>query len=661
MASIRKSFNLRNGVQVDDDNFIVNSNGLVGIGTSVPTEILDVYGGNIRTNENVIANELTSFNLSVSGVTTENKLNIDSYINVGVTSITSGIITSYIGVVTYYGDGGSLLNLPTSQWLDVDVGLGFTSIYAQGFVGIATIDPRYVLQVGGNNNINAFTNGVGIDSEGNIRATGIITAFNFVGIGSLLTQIDADNVTLGKLNNSRLPENVSITGIITAGNYFSGSLVGVADTANDVTPSSSISVTGLKVTGVSTADNLLNVQGSVGIGTISTNADLHIRRSGISSLRLTSDGSFPSRIIIGRNAINTNSNAEIRFGNTDDAFQFSTENSLDIINYDSGNFNYYNNISGGSGNYYWFSNASIVRMVLTSTGNLGIGATLQPSRTLDVVGTSTVSSNSYVGADFFVVGNAFIGGSLNVGPINASGQTLIQNRIGVSTNNPSYTLQVGGNPLNANGGVGIGSDGFLRIRNDIATVRNVNATGIVTSTGLVVNGNANISGNLAVGSIDGNVTDITNIDADNITSGTLNTARLPNNITVSGNITGSGFIGNGSQITTLNATNISSGTLNTARLPNNITVSGTITGSGFIGNGSQITTLSASNVTSGTLNTARLPDNITIDGILTANSLSTNGNARIQISLNTDSNPGELTLTAYSGAVSFGSVTLQLS
>ena len=44
MANYRKSFNLRNGVQIDDDNFIVNANGLVGIGTSIPREFLDVRG-----------------------------------------------------------------------------------------------------------------------------------------------------------------------------------------------------------------------------------------------------------------------------------------------------------------------------------------------------------------------------------------------------------------------------------------------------------------------------------------------------------------------------------------------------------------------------------------------------------------------------------------
>ena len=65
MANIRKSFNFRNGVQVDDDNFIVNANGLVGIGTSIPSEVLDVYG-NIRVSETLISRQINSQNLNVT-------------------------------------------------------------------------------------------------------------------------------------------------------------------------------------------------------------------------------------------------------------------------------------------------------------------------------------------------------------------------------------------------------------------------------------------------------------------------------------------------------------------------------------------------------------------------------------------------------------------
>ena len=214
MANIRKSFNLRNGIQVDDDNFIVNANGLVGIGTSVPTEVLDVYG-NIKLSETLTSKQVSSQNLNITGVTTVSNLISQSFVKVGVTSITSGIITATTGVVTYYGDGGSLLNLPTSQWLDVDVGLGFTSIYAQGNVGVGTIDPRFAFQIGGNNNLSSFQRGVGINSLGDIYATGTITSNNFVGIGSSITLIDATNITLGTLNNSRLPSNLNISGIIT--------------------------------------------------------------------------------------------------------------------------------------------------------------------------------------------------------------------------------------------------------------------------------------------------------------------------------------------------------------------------------------------------------------------------------------------------------------
>ena len=44
MANYNKQFNFRNGVQVDDDNLVVSPTGLVGIGTTVPTELLDVRG-----------------------------------------------------------------------------------------------------------------------------------------------------------------------------------------------------------------------------------------------------------------------------------------------------------------------------------------------------------------------------------------------------------------------------------------------------------------------------------------------------------------------------------------------------------------------------------------------------------------------------------------
>lgn len=588
MASIRKSFNFRNGVQVDNDNFIINSNGLVGIGTSVPTEILDVYG-NFKLSETFTSKNINSTNLNTSGISTFTEVRVGNAITI---SSSSGIITAN----AFYGNGATLSNIvgySTEAWI---VNVEKTGISTTLSVGIGTTaNTLFSLLINGNpaqtgvNGISFVGSNGNIRTSGNVNAAGTITANTFSGI------ITATDLT-GTINNERFPSNVNISGIITAGNYFSGNLVGTADFADDVTPSSSISITGLNV-GVSTVANVLNVQGSIGIGTNITNADLHIRRSGISSLRLTSTGNFPSRFILGRNSGTNDGNGELRFGNNS-GDTYSTESSLDVINYDDGNLNYYNNYSGGSGSHYWFS-GTLVKMALTSSGKLGIGITT-PTETFEVVGTSTVTSNSYVGADFRVVGNIISGGSLTVGAISASGQTIIQNTVGITTNNPQYTLQIGSSPLNSGGGVGISSDGNIRLRNDIPIVRNINSTGIVTSSGLVVNGNSNITGVLTASTIN-----FTNLGA-----------------------------GDGSLLTNLNADNIDTGTLDNSILPDNINVSGVITATNFSGNGSSLTTLNASNLSSGTIPGARLQSNYSISGILTATSLSTSaGGGRIQISI----------------------------
>ena len=42
MSNYTKSFNFRNGVQVDDSSLVVNAAGLVGVGTTRPEKRLDV-------------------------------------------------------------------------------------------------------------------------------------------------------------------------------------------------------------------------------------------------------------------------------------------------------------------------------------------------------------------------------------------------------------------------------------------------------------------------------------------------------------------------------------------------------------------------------------------------------------------------------------------
>ena len=126
----------------------------------------------------------------------------------GGVSIVAGVVTaSGTGVATYFGDGGNLLNLPTSQWVDVDSGFGYTSIYAAGNVGVGTTLPAFTFQVAGNQDlsVSGFAAGVGISSDGDVLITGVTTSSKFVGIGSDLTLLNADNVSSGTLSTSRLP------------------------------------------------------------------------------------------------------------------------------------------------------------------------------------------------------------------------------------------------------------------------------------------------------------------------------------------------------------------------------------------------------------------------------------------------------------------------
>ena len=208
MANIKKSFNFRSGVQVDDDNLVVSPTGLIGIGTTVPTQALDIRG-------DFVCSGLTSaVNAQVTGVLTATSFNPTEIIGAGV-SIKSGIITGQDGdIVTYFGNGGNLLNLPTSQWEDTNAGFAVSSIYnTGGTVGIATTNPQFTLQVG--NNPNASQIGVGIASAGHIKVSGVITATSYRGdfAGTV------SGTTTGKINvTSGIStfNDVQVAGIITA-------------------------------------------------------------------------------------------------------------------------------------------------------------------------------------------------------------------------------------------------------------------------------------------------------------------------------------------------------------------------------------------------------------------------------------------------------------
>ena len=481
MANIKKTFNFRNGVQVDDDNLIVNQTGLVGIGTTVPTEALDVRGKvkviadpNVTGSGEINATTGIITSLTVTDLTVNGNDYSSGVIGVGISVGTAGIITATepTGIVTYFGDGKELLNLPTSQWLDKDVGLGYTSIYAQGGVGVGTVDPRFTFQVSGNNDLTSFEEGVGINDKGGIVATGVITATTFKGNVdgfissglSTITQLQSTNANVtGVVTATTFKGDVSgdvvsgistittlqstgvnVSGVATAGGFVgpltgnvSGQVTGnLAGNINSIGISTfhTIKITGFidgdSVSGILTTGDLnsassrlgiatavsLNIQNKLGVGLNNPTSDIQVYNTGIATCNVV--GEQFSVIQLGQkdNIGIGESVAQIKFG--------VAPKVLDIINGDTGNVN--NIIHGGSftgintGSFNWiYGQGYTTLMSLDYTGKLGVNKD-NPQYPLDVVGVATFSSNVFVksalevNTTLNVNGGATIGSTLDV-------------------------------------------------------------------------------------------------------------------------------------------------------------------------------------------------------------------------------------------------------
>ena len=585
MANIKKSFNFRNGVQVDDDNLKVSTTGLVGIGTTVPTEALDVRG-------NLVVSGVSSAPTIQAGVATITTLNPTEIIGAGI-SIKSGIVTASSGIITYFGDGINLLNLPTSQWEDTIVGAGVSSIYnTGGNVGIATTAALFTLQIG--NDVNSEKKGVGISSFGDIKASGIVTATGFVGnltgdvTGNVIGNLTGVAASTTQLETARTiggvsfdgTSNIDLPGVNLAGNQdtsgdaaglsgtpsvvindlsvsgistFSddiiigvGATVGFGTTAyfNDnakaifgdnqdlaiyhddiighsyikdsgtgrlvlqsdneiemitfnpplgggsekmfvatknagtklyydgierlttsgvgVTITPQLDTTHIVASGIITA-TLIDTN-SIGVGTISDAADIHVRKDFDCEIQVTSDNGVAS-VSVGREpgGANTN-NAELRYGGGS-GYTYSSAQSLDILNYGTGNFNYHlsaNNAGAVQGDFHWHKGNNNARlMTLTNTGRLGIGNT-QPTKEIDVTGAGNFSGDLTVGNNLTVSG------------------TVIGNLQGQLTGNVTGTLAG-----NSNATVGISTLNNLTIagvatigtRLDVSQILNIQSSG----------------------------------------------------------------------------------------------------------------------------------------------------------------------------------------
>ena len=597
MANYNKSFNFRNGVQVDDDNFIVNANGLVGIGTSIPTEFLDVHG------TAKVTGLVTARNLAVTGVST-----FYSVVKVG-SGITMYASTGIVSATAFYG---SAVGLTSIYAIAVDgwyVNTGNLSTTSK--VGIGTTLPYYSLQVGQDP---LTGNGFSVDAiTGNVKTSGIITAPSFVGnlTGNVLGNVYGDiesigvstfatvkvgtgvtisggivnsnsfvgNIT-GNINSTgvstfatlQVGTGVTISGGIVTATSFSGPLIGnvtgnvtgIASTALALPSSATISITsvnsGFTSTGIATVTDTLYVTGfpaKIGVGTdTAPEADIEVNKTGISSIRVISNNNNIASIGIGRSA-------EIRTGNTNTLYSYSTRNSLDIINSNAENVNYYLDYGSagvGTGNFNWIygQNPSNPLMSLTYGGNLGLGVT-NPQSKLYVVGTSYITGITTIDNDLNV-NNLYTGNLTFTGSISGNLGITTLSRLGISTStisSNSYEFFVGGDPVSGEG-VSITKSSIRasgNIQSTSITSTNINNTGIITSTlGFVGPLTGNVTGNVtgtattAYGAY--NLTGSPNIIVSSVGIGTTTIENVDTDFYVVGNSEFYGNVGIGTSIAT---------------------------------------------------------------------------------------------------------------
>ena len=463
MANYNKSFNFRNGVQVDSDNFIVNASGLVGIGTSVPTRFLDVHGTSALRGQTDITGVTSTGALRVAGIAT-----FHGDVGIGTTNPTGNALVGNtnvlnVGVVTanyFFGSGlymDDIVGFTTDGWIvhqaknTVGTRTGIATHLKVG-IGTTEADNAYDLMIG-QNPTNAGVEGIGFvgetgDSSGfgnQIIMSGQIQANSFVGIGTELTQLNADYLATGTISNNRLPvidntkfpnptildsgngtlraEFVQLgatTGVVTAGIFTGtsskfygehiGDVTGNADTATTLNSNSNV-----KTSGTLDANSLvgagLSVSQSIGLSTTSPNGELHVvgvNTTDAATIQVTSPDQA-SKLILGLNAsAQDNNNGVLQFGNRSAGLPYSQPGSLDLINYSTGthqgNVNFYCDGSGvglNTGSFYWHGDGSTRLAALTYEGNFGIGVTA-PQQKLEVNGIGTFVSSLFAGFDLEV-------------------------------------------------------------------------------------------------------------------------------------------------------------------------------------------------------------------------------------------------------------------
>ena len=524
-SNYKTVINFRDGIQVDTDDLISN-NGLVGIGSTIPRQQLDVRG-------NVIVSENSEFNnVKVTGITSfQNDVAVSSGSSVGIgTTVpeaafqvgigTTGFTVDEQGNVTaveYFGSGANLTNIPASVWTNPGAG---NTIFTLKDVGIGTEQPR-----------NGADFGVGyeilMDAESGIGTfegivTKNITVLNQTGAGQ-----------------GNVEAEVGTFSTITATTNITGSLIGNADTATlatnsqgltgtpDITVNSIVSGGGtfsnltefnaIQVSGGITASNgIITATTFSGTATTSLNASIAYGIGGDPDIQVDSvdiNGTAPTFL---RGAGVSTVGEDLRVGNF-----LGVGNTVSAVG-DAGGFIGTVRVHNGDlilGGSISIGGSLVGTVELGSTQNINV---LNVGAGLSVAGISTFQGTVTGGADFNVTGTVTAGELDATDSSNIGGGQTIGSGLVVGNTVAGSDIRV----LNG-GGLIIGSG--ITMNGDITGADAITATGAISGGNIsgasIVGTNLNIAGISTLGSA--NCSNLSIAGGLNVTGiGTISTGQI---------------------------------------------------------------------------------------------------------------------------------------
>ena len=526
-------------------NFVTSGSGGNITGGNVISANTFTASGNITAGNANLGNAVTA-NYFTGTLTTAAQPNIT---NVG--SLTGLTVSNATGLVNFTTTAnvtlGAVGNLHISggtsgQYLQTDgsgtlswatVSSGSTSNISNGNsnVNIPSANGNVNISAVGNANILVVT-GTGVNVAGTLNVTGNATVGNLVtsGSGGTLSNINVVSANTFTASGNITAGNANLGNAVTA-NYFIGNFYGTANSATSATTA----------------------------GTVTTAAQPNITSVGtLSSLTVSGNGTFGN--ILGPHA-NGNSNVNIpaangninltAVGNTTMVVTGTGVNIAGTLNA-TGNASLGNLVTSGSGGN--ITNANVISAnTFTASGNITAGnanlgnavtanyftgtLTTAAQPNITSVGTLTgLTSNGVV--NFANTSNTTLGA---VGNVHISGGTTGQYLQTDGSGTLSWATVTSGSSSNISNGNSNVSIATANGNITMSAVGNANVV-VVTGTGLVVTGTANVSGNLSAGNINagsGSGGSITggNLVSANYFTGTLTTAAQPN-ITSVGSLTG---------------------------------------------------------------------------------------------------------------------------